>query len=163
MGGRGSGVPSSPEHLAKKAKAGRASAAARAAREQVTAPDAPASSRVRGLPTNKPATLADYDRVLGRPTSWNAAKKREEVQGEILANEARNDERQVARGKRFTREQIEARDQRFEEAIVKGLAELPDLAASLVTPDKKDAARARLKDWVAAFRHQLAEAIRATA
>jgi len=157
---RASGVPSTAAHRAGKVKAGRASAAARRAAAQAKPPavdlDSDGDALYR-LPADRPATLADYSKILGRPVSWTDAKKREEVAGEILANEVKADEARIRRGKLFTRDQVAERDRAQDARVLEHLTTIYELLQTVVTPDKRGAAQDAAKAWIADIRTKLAQ------
>ena len=54
------------------------------------APDpAPRAHRSKNRPTTDYQTIQDYDDAVGAPVDWGAAKRREEVRGELTLNETR--------------------------------------------------------------------------
>jgi hypothetical protein len=108
------------------------------------------------LPSSKAASLGDYDAILGQPGTWTDAKKREEVQGEILLNEVKADERAVSRGKLLTSDQVETREREQDEIVFAQLARLPEFASSLVEADKKDSARKSARDFISDIRKSIA-------
>lgn len=147
-------VPKTPEQRADRVRAGAAGAAKRYG---ITA-EAPEYAKTgEQLPKDKPATLQDYDRLLGRPVSWTDAIKREQVQGEIIANEERADEARQRRGKLFTREQVEAREREYDEIVMAALSRLPEFASSLVTADQKEDARKKGRALISEIRTAVAD------
>ena len=97
-------------------------------------------------------SIADYDRLLGRPANWGDAKRREEVQGEIIANERRRDDAALARGKLFSREQVLARDEKRDAAVLEHLQEITEAMVKLLPLEAQPDGRRKAQEVLAAFR-----------
>lgn len=117
----------------------------------------PITAASRGEPPGQLETIADYDALLGLPVTWDDAKKRESVQGEIVDNERRRDERAVARRQLYTAKQVNEQREREDEVIFAELASLPDAMAEFVPPESKHAAHKVARAWIADFRKRVAE------
>lgn len=116
----------------------------------------PQSVASRGKPPKQLVAIADYDKLLGLPITWDDAKKRESVQGEIIDNERKRDERSIQRRQLFTLKQVNDQREREDDVIFSELAGLPDAMSEFVPPDSKHAAHKVARAWIAAFRTRVA-------
>ncbi len=153
--GNQNATPKTPEQRANKSRAGRAGNDVRwgSGGGEDDEPIVIAPS----LPTDRPATLKDYDELIGRPIGWVDAIKREQVQGEILANERLVEEAKQRRGKLFTREQVEEREREHDEIVMAALARLPEFASGLVSAELKDDARKKGRALISEIRSAVAD------
>lgn len=117
----------------------------------------PQSVASRSKPPKHLETIADYDRLLGLPITWDDAKKRESVQGEIIDNERRRDERAVQRKQLYTAKQVNDQREREDDAIFAELADLPGAMSEFVPPELKHAAHKVAQQWIADFRKRVAD------
>ena len=134
----------------------RAAAIARWHPEQ-TAQPAPAK---RGRPVKLPGKCS-YDRIVGRPLSYQDAVQREKAIAAEMDNEKLREEAEIRRKKLYTAEQVEKRDEAMDEIILSQFVELVQFVGSLVPPEQGTAARAKAQAWVDQARQRIAAAIEA--
>ncbi len=155
MGGPGSGIAITPEARKKRSEAGKATARKKA---EFMAEMTGRKSSAKG--PKKLLSIGDYDRLLGRPTTWTDAKKREEVQGEMLLNEQKRTDGLVRRGKLFTNEQVQERERTHAETIFAAMSKLPDLIAAFAEIGKKDESRKTAREFISGLRLEVANGIK---
>jgi hypothetical protein len=104
-------------------------------------------------------TIEDYDRQAGRPLNWGDIKRREEVRGEFILNEARAEELDAkrfanakARGEHLTREQHRAAVASVVAAIIEASSTLTTAAVSLHAPEQQPMARHQFESALAQWR-----------
>ena len=158
-----SGKATTPEAHAAKVRAARLGGNAKAGRGQTDTDDVHDAEKITDkdilalLPGTNP-----YDHVVLKTRgkfTYLDGKTREQVNGEVLTNEKLTVAILQARGDLQTREQIEARDERHDEIILRNLNSVVDLAAGLVTPDRALEAQTKAKDWLRVVRVAIAAEI----
>jgi len=109
------------------------------------------------------STIEDYDAELGRPANWGDAKRREEVRGELVLNEARAEDLESkrtanakARGELVDSKTVERRDEVRDAIFQSALAAAVDLVGELAQPAQVHAARARAQAWLDERRAEVA-------
>lgn len=100
-------------------------------------------------------SIADYDRVVGKPETWQDAKARESLIGELLSNEKLRHDLAVHRGRLLTREQVAERDRQYDEMVLASLGKIPDAMAEQVDPERRNEARARGRELIAEIRRAI--------
>lgn len=83
-------------------------------------------------------------------------KTREQVNGEVLANEKLTVAILQQRGDLLTREQVEARDELMDEIYMTHLARCVEFAGTLVPPEQGNAARDKAEAWAVETRAKIA-------
>ncbi len=137
-----SGLAETPEAREARAAAGRASGAAR--RAKASAPNEGADPTATA-----PDTLGGYDQLVGLPKSWADAIKREQLVGEMQINEQRELALEKERAQLFSREEVIARDARWNAAMGAQAELVFRLLDSLegVSPTLRIAYLERVKEW----------------
>ena len=101
--------------------------------------------------------IEDYDRQVGAPVDWAASRQREQVRGELIANQARQvdlDRARMAlekeRGKLLPITTVEERESAADEIMRRHLQTAATLAAEIARPDQIAAVQARILSWIEA-------------
>lgn len=92
-----------------------------------------------------------YDRVVLQAKgqfTYLDGKTREQVNGEVLANEKLTVAIMQARGDLLTREQVDERDEQIDEIFMHHLGSLVEFVGSLFPPEQGNNARARAQTWL---------------
>lgn len=100
-----------------------------------------------------------YDHVVLRTKgqfTYLDGKTREQVNGEVLANEKLTVAILQARGDLLTREQVETRDELMDDIYMTHLGRLVEFVGSIVPPEQGNSARARAEEWVSDARARIA-------
>lgn len=100
-------------------------------------------------------SIADYDDAVGKPETWQDAKARESLVGELLKNEQLRHDLEVNLGKLLTREQVAERDRLYDEQVLSALGKIPDAMAEHVDPERRNDARARGRELIAEIRRAI--------
>ena len=118
------------------------------------------------VPEGLDPTADDADARLGKPVTWGDELKRQQVRGEEIQNERREveverakvelakaqDERDLANGKRLTKDQHRTAVQSVVELILASVPILTDAALSQHPPEQHPTVRHALTKAEAAFR-----------
>lgn len=100
-----------------------------------------------------------YDHVVLKTKgqfSYLDGKTREQVNGEVLANEKLTVAILQARGDLLTREQVEARDELMDEIYMTHLGRLVEFVGTVVPPEEGNAVRQKAEAWVSEARALIA-------
>lgn len=114
----------------------------------------------KGEPKAKLPGKCAYDGRVSKPVSYADALQREKVIGELMGNDIKRREAELVRKNLWTREQVEQRDRAYDEVVIDHITTVQALIQEVVPPEKRPAAQAKAKAWIAETRKKIAEAAR---